>query len=351
MPTRDLCCKGAASSYMIKVMRRFSAPEVFLVLLLLLGAGVLVGGVLRMGMWVLLGILPFICVLVAVAFFTLLERKLLGSIMIRKGPDKVGFMGLIQPFSDAGKLFCKEVVIPSRSNVIPFLVAPVFMLSMSMALWVLYPFKSVELVFVFGLIQFMVTAGVSVYGVMVAGWASNSKYSLLGSVRSIAQSISYEISFSLIVFVVVMLSMSFFIQEVVSWQEGLFFFYIIYSLGLLLWLVCILAESHRAPFDFVEGESELVSGFNVEYSGGLFAMIFMSEYSSMLFSSVLSACLFFGGSEVLISFMFVFFVYFFVWVRGSFPRMRYDKLMKMGWTVFTVIPLVYLLISLVVVCF
>nr|AXP84556.1 NADH dehydrogenase subunit 1 [Perumytilus purpuratus] len=301
-------------------------------------------------MWVILVSLPFICALLAVGFFTLFERKLLGSIMLRKGPDKVGFMGILQPFSDAGKLFCKEVVMPSRSNIVPYLLAPVFMLSISLALWILYPFSSMSLLFIFGVLQFLVTAGVSVYGVMVAGWSSNSKYSLLGSVRSIAQSISYEISFSLIIFVVIGLSMSFFVQEIVMWQEGPLIFFLIYSIGLALWMVCILAESHRAPFDFVEGESELVSGFNVEYSGGLFAMIFMSEYSSMLFSSIFSACLFFGGSEVLLSVLSIFFVFFFVWVRGSFPRMRYDKLMKLGWTVFIVIPLVYMLTVLFVIC-
>nr|AXP84529.1 NADH dehydrogenase subunit 1 [Perumytilus purpuratus] len=299
--------------------------------------------------WVLMVGLPFICVLLSVGFFTLLERKLLGAIMLRKGPDKVGFMGLMQPFSDAGKLFCKELVVPSRAIIIPYIMAPLFMLSVSLGLWILFPFQSVSMVFIFGVIQFLVTAGVSVYGVMIAGWSANSKYSLLGSVRSIAQSISYEIPFGIIIFVIVVLSMSFMFQEVVLWQEGAFFFFFVYSLGLIFWLVCVLAESNRAPFDFVEGESELVSGFNVEYSGGLFAMIFMSEYSSMLFSSVISSCMFFGGGEALFSVLSMFFVYVFVWVRGSFPRMRYDKLMKLGWTSFIVFPLIYLCLALIVV--
>nr|QDO71931.1 NADH dehydrogenase subunit 1 [Mytilisepta virgata] len=302
-------------------------------------------------MWLILVSLPFICVLLAVGFFTLFERKLLAGMMLRKGPNKVGFMGLLQPFSDAGKLFCKELNIPSCSNVLPFVAAPLFMLMISMSLWILYPFKSVGVLFIFGILQFLVTAGVAVYGVMVAGWSSNSKYSLLGSVRSIAQSISYEISFGLIVFVLVFMSMSFFIQEISFWQEGAFMFVYLYLMGLILWMICILAENHRAPFDFVEGESELVSGFNVEYSGGLFALIFMSEYGSMLFSSILSACLFFGGSEMFVSIIFLFFDYFFVWVRGSFPRMRYDKLMKMGWTIFMVIPLMFVLLVFFIICF
>nr|YP_009681471.1 NADH dehydrogenase subunit 1 [Mytilisepta keenae]QDO71858.1 NADH dehydrogenase subunit 1 [Mytilisepta keenae] len=301
--------------------------------------------------WLILNGLPIICVLLAIGFFTLFERKLLGSMMLRKGPNKVGFMGLLQPFSDAGKLFCKEVNVPRFANVMPFVIAPVFMLMISMSLWIMYPFSSVGALFIFGVLQFLATAGVSVYGVMVAGWSSNSKYSLLGSVRSVAQSISYEISFSLIIFVLVLMSMSFFIQEISFWQEGAFMFVMAYLMGLVLWMVCILAENHRAPFDFVEGESELVSGFNVEYSGGLFAMIFMAEYGSMLFSSILSACLFFGGSEVFMSIVFLFFDYFFVWVRGSFPRMRYDKLMKIGWTVFMVIPFIFSLLVFYILCF
>nr|QKY75032.1 NADH dehydrogenase subunit 1 [Semimytilus algosus] len=294
-------------------------------------------------MWFLKMLFPFVCVLLGVGFFTLLERKLLSAMMLRKGPNKVGFMGLLQPFSDAGKLFCKEIVFPHRANIIPFVLAPGFMLTVSLLLWLLYPFQSGDFIFIFGLLQFVVTASVAVYGVMVAGWSSNSKYALLGCVRSVAQSISYEIAFSTVIFSLVGLFMSFFVQEIFNWQEGFFFCFMSYPLGLVFWLVFILAEGHRAPFDFVEGESELVSGFNVEYSGGLFALIFMSEYSSMLLNSVFSSFIFFGGSEVFSSLVFIAFVFFFVWVRGSFPRMRYDSLMKVGWTSFTVLPLLHLL--------
>nr|YP_010408180.1 NADH dehydrogenase subunit 1 [Brachidontes pharaonis]URF22679.1 NADH dehydrogenase subunit 1 [Brachidontes pharaonis] len=291
----------------------------------------------------LLIILPFICVLLAIGFFTLLERKVLGSVMIRKGPNKVGYMGLLQPFSDAGKLFCKEFVVPSRANLVPFFVAPSLMLGLSLSLWLLYPMKFVDMVFVFGSLQFLVTASVGVFGVMMAGWSSNSKYALLGSVRSIAQSISYEIPFCLILFSVVTMVLSFMVQEVMVWQDSFFILCMVYLSGLSLWLISILAENHRAPFDFVEGESELVSGFNVEFSGGGFAMIFMSEYSSMMFSSFITSVMFFGGSEFVVSLLSLGFIYFFVWIRGTFPRMRYDKLMILGWTVFTVVPLVFLM--------
>nr|URF22692.1 NADH dehydrogenase subunit 1 [Brachidontes pharaonis] len=291
----------------------------------------------------LLIILPFICVLLAIGFFTLFERKVLGSVMIRKGPNKVGYMGLLQPFSDAGKLFCKEFVMPSRANLVPFFVAPGLMLGLSLSLWLLYPMKFVDMVFVFGSLQFLVTASVGVFGVMMAGWSSNSKYALLGSVRSIAQSISYEIPFCLILFSVVTMVLSFMVQEVMVWQDSFFVLCMAYLSGLSLWLISILAENHRAPFDFVEGESELVSGFNVEFSGGGFAMIFMSEYSSMMFSSFITSVMFFGGSEFVVSLFSLGFIYFFVWIRGTFPRMRYDKLMILGWTVFTVVPLVLLM--------
>nr|QHO63854.1 NADH dehydrogenase subunit 1 [Geukensia demissa] len=284
---------------------------------------------------------PFICILLSVAYFTLLERKLLGSIMLRKGPDKVGFMGLLQPFSDAGKLFTKELVIPQNCNMLVFLVCPGIMLGVSLGFWTLYPFKSTDLCIVFGFMGFLVLSSFSVYSVMFAGWSSNSKYSVLGCMRSVAQSISYEIPLMLIFFVLIYISQSFFLQEIYAWQENFLFFFSLNLFILMEWMVCLLAENNRSPFDFVEGESELVSGFNVEYSGGLFAMIFMSEYSSMLYSSVLSSVLFFGFIEVFMSVIALVLVLSFIWVRGTYPRMRYDKLMKLSWTLFTCVPLIY----------
>nr|YP_009681523.1 NADH dehydrogenase subunit 1 [Septifer bilocularis]QDO71942.1 NADH dehydrogenase subunit 1 [Septifer bilocularis] len=292
-------------------------------------------------------ILPLVCALLAVAFYTLLERKLLGYIMLRKGPNKVGFMGILQPFSDAGKLFCKEVVVPRYANFIPFILCPTFVLGISLTLWVMYPFKNSELIFVCGLVQFLVISSMSVYGTMVAGWSSNSKYALLGAVRSVAQSISYEVPMSFIILCFIYGSSSFMLQEIGMFQHVIMFFFPFFPCC-VLWVICILAETNRAPFDFVEGESELVSGFNVEYSGGAFAMIYMAEYSSMLFNSVISSVLFFGSNEIFMSIMCMFFVVGFVWVRGTMPRMRYDKLMKLCWTV---ILCVAMCVACVVMCY
>nr|WPW47667.1 NADH dehydrogenase subunit 1 [Mytilus coruscus] len=282
---------------------------------------------------VVIGIVPFVGVLLAVGFYTLLERKILAIIMIRKGPSKVSYMGILQPFSDAGKLLCKEFIMPTRANMGPFILAPALMLTVSLLGWLLYPYKSAEVFYVFGVILFMVITSVSVYGVMMSGWASNSKYSLLGAVRAMAQSISYEIPMGFIFFCVVLVSGVFMFQEISTYQQGSFFFFIPLSVILIVWILCMLAETNRAPFDFVEGESELVSGYNVEYSGGGFAVMFIAEYSSILLSSVMSAAMFFGGNEALIGFFMMVFAVFFVIVRASLPRLRYDKLMSLCWTV------------------
>nr|AII78549.1 NADH dehydrogenase subunit 1 [Mytilus trossulus] len=282
---------------------------------------------------VIVSIIPFVGVLLAVGFYTLLERKILAIIMIRKGPSKVSYMGILQPFSDAGKLLCKEFIVPTRANVGPFILAPALMLAISLLGWLLYPYKSAEVFYVFGVILFMVITSVSVYGVMMSGWASNSKYSLLGAVRAMAQSISYEIPMGFIFFCVVLCSGMFMFQEISVFQQSLFFFFLPLCVVMLVWMLCMLAETNRAPFDFVEGESELVSGYNVEYSGGGFAVMFIAEYSSILLSSVMSAAMFFGGNEALVGFFMMVFAIFFVVVRASLPRLRYDKLMNLCWTV------------------
>nr|URW97670.1 NADH dehydrogenase subunit 1 [Vignadula atrata] len=277
-------------------------------------------------------ILPFICVLVAVAFFTLVERKILSYIMIRKGPNKVGIMGLMQPFSDAGKLFCKEWVKPTHAAMVAFIICPGLILMTSLMFWFLFPYDYVEMKYVCGLLQFLVISAFSVYGVMLAGWASNSKYALLGAVRGVAQSISYEVPMTFILISVIISMVSLNLQEVKMKSEFFFFFFFISMMSWSIWLMCMLAETNRAPYDFVEGESELVSGFNVEYSSGGFAMIFMAEYSAMLFNSLLFVILFFGGSSVMMSVLSMVLVLFFIWVRGSLPRMRYDKLMTLCWS-------------------
>nr|ALM88209.1 NADH dehydrogenase subunit 1 [Mytilus edulis] len=282
---------------------------------------------------VVVSIIPFVGVLFAVGFYTLLERKVLSIIMIRKGPSKVSYMGILQPFSDAGKLLCKEFIVPTRANVGPFILAPAVMLIISLLGWLLYPYKSAEVFYVFGVILFMAVTSISVYGVMMSGWVSNSKYSLLGAVRAMAQSISYEIPMGFIFFCVVLCAGLFSFQEISMYQQSLFFFFFPLCGALVVWLLCVLAETNRAPFDFVEGESELVSGYNVEYSGGGFAVMFIAEYSSILLSSVVSAIMFFGGNEVLTGLFTLAVAIFFLITRASLPRLRYDKLMNLCWTV------------------
>nr|YP_009695373.1 NADH dehydrogenase subunit 1 [Vesta saturnalis]QEJ81577.1 NADH dehydrogenase subunit 1 [Vesta saturnalis] len=285
-----------------------------------------------------------LCVLIGVAFLTLFERKILGYIQIRKGPNKVGFMGLIQPFSDALKLFFKEQTSPIMSNFISYYFSPIFNLFFSLFLWLCLPFFTGFLHFTLGFLFFFCVSSLSVYTIMIAGWSSNSNYSLLGSLRCVAQTISYEVSLVIILLSFLFMISGISIFDLLIYQKYVWFIFISIPLS-MIWFVSMLAETNRTPFDFAEGESELVSGFNVEYSGGGFALIFMSEYSSILFMSVLFTFLFFGGS--LINLMFFFFVVFisfmFIWVRGTLPRYRYDKLMYLAWKSFLSVSLNFLM--------
>nr|QWB85631.1 NADH dehydrogenase subunit 1 [Saphanus piceus] len=280
-------------------------------------------------------VILLICVLVGVAFLTLLERKVLGYIQIRKGPNKVGFLGLVQPFSDAIKLFTKEQIYPYMSNFNLYYCSPVMNLFLSLLLWVCMPFFSINLSFNLSLLFFLSISSLSVYTVMLAGWSSNSNYSLLGSLRSVAQTISYEVSLVLILLSFLFLMLSLNIMDLVKFQENLWFLFLVLPLC-FMWLVSSLAETNRTPFDFAEGESELVSGFNVEYSSGGFAMIFLAEYTSILFMSMICCMLFMGG-DFMEWFFFCklgFLAFFWIWVRGTMPRFRYDKLMYLAWKVY-----------------
>nr|YP_009564087.1 NADH dehydrogenase subunit 1 [Upogebia bowerbankii]QAX91450.1 NADH dehydrogenase subunit 1 [Upogebia bowerbankii] len=284
-----------------------------------------------------------ICVLISVAFVTLLERKILGYIQIRKGPNKVGFMGILQPFSDAIKLFTKEQTMPTMSNFFPYYMSPIFNLFVSLVVWSVLPYEIGFLNFDMGILFFLCCLSLGVYSVMAAGWSSNCKYSLLGSLRAVAQTISYEVSLALILLSMIFLIGGFNMNLFNYYQESTWLVWFYLPLA-MIWFVSCLAETNRTPFDFAEGESELVSGFNTEYSAGGFALIFMAEYASILFMSALFVIVFMGGSpcSILFYLKLSLIVFIFVWVRGTLPRLRYDKLMYLAWKSFLPISLNYL---------
>nr|AXF46552.1 NADH dehydrogenase subunit 1 [Antarctoneptunea benthicola] len=295
-------------------------------------------------------VLSYICILLAVAFFTLLERKGLSYIQLRKGPNKVGLMGLPQPIADAAKLLTKEIAKPTMANYLPYFVAPVFSFILALLMWQLYPSLYSCSYFKWGILFFMCVSGMNVYGTLLAGWASNSKYALLGSLRAIAQTISYEVSMALVLLFPLFLVGSFSFIEIKESQEFIWLAFLMIPVS-FMWFVTCVAETNRAPFDFAEGESELVSGFNIEYGAAGFALIFLAEYANILVMSLFSSLLFFGGSSLIfmesdLGFMLkvLFFAFAFIWVRGSYPRFRYDLLMGLTWKGFLPASLSFLLL-------
>lgn len=285
-----------------------------------------------------------VCVLIGVAFVTLLERKILGYIQIRKGPNKVGYIGILQPFSDAVKLFTKEQIIPTISNFLVYYLCPVFSLFISLLVWSVLPYETGLIRFNLRILFFLCCLSVGVYSTIVAGWSSNCKYSLLGSLRAVAQTISYEVRLALILLSFVILIGGFNLELFNKYQNYFWFVVIRFPLR-MVWFRSCLAETNRTPFDFSEGESELVSGFNTEYGAGGFALIFIAEYASILFMRVLFVIFFLGRGPFRVMFYFksVIVAFGFVWVRGTLPRLRYDKLIYLAWKSYLPVSINYLI--------
>ena len=284
-------------------------------------------------------LITFIFLILAIAFFTLLERKVLGYAQIRKGPNKVGLAGLPQPIADALKLFIKSRTNPYHRNKIPYLLAPTLRLVLALFLWSLYTCPNPLIFFPLGFLFFLVVSSLNVYGTLIAGWSSNSKYSLLGALRALAQTISYEISIALIIITPLMLASSYNLTELSAPQTPLPWISHLFILA-IIWFITTLAETNRAPFDFAEGESELVSGFNVEYRGTPFAFIFIAEYLNILLISFLTSTLFLATTQsTLIErrtnwFKTLLIAFLFLWVRATLPRLRYDLLIRLTWKIF-----------------
>lgn len=286
-----------------------------------------------------------VVVLVGVAFLTLLERKVLGYIQLRKGPNKTGFLGLLQPFSDAIKLFTKEQTFPIMSNFNLYYFSPLLNFFLSLFLWIVFPFRIGGFRFFYSVLFFLCVSRLGVYCLIIAGWSSNSNYSMLGRIRSIAQTISYEVRIVLILISFLFLISSLNFRKFIVYQENIWFIFFIFPLC-IMWLVSRLAETNRTPFDFAEGESELVSGFNVEYRRGGFALIFLSEYSNIIFIRIVFCLICLGGdfNSFFFYFKVVFMRFFWVWVRGTLPRYRYDKLIYLAWKRYLLVSLNLLLL-------
>lgn len=297
---------------------------------------------------IFLGVLFLIIgVLIGVAFLTLLERKLLGYIQIRKGPNKVGFIGIFQPFSDGIKLFTKGQVYLNLSNYFCYYFSPVISFNLSLLIWIIIPYYFNILNFNLGILFFFCCTSIGVYTLMVSGWSSNSSYALLGGLRAVAQTISYEVSLILIILSRIIIIMSFNLNLYSVYQDFIWFIFLIIPL-IIVWFSSRLAETNRTPFDFAEGESELVSGFNIEYRRGGFVLIFLSEYSSILFISLIFIIIFIGGYRLRLYFYLKlsFISYLFIWVRGTLPRYRYDKLIYLCWKIYLPLSLNFLLFFL-----
>nr|QBZ38185.1 NADH dehydrogenase subunit 1 [Sogata hakonensis] len=293
-------------------------------------------------MFLLNFLILILMIMISVAFYVLLERKVLGYIQVRKGPNKVGVFGVLQPFSDAIKLFTKESYFVFFGNLIIYFFMPLLGLMISMNLWCLYPSFYNFVSFPLGILFFICCSSFLVYSILLSSWSSNSLYSLIGCMRSVAQSISYEVCMFLVMFNLIMIFNCLNLIKFHFLQNLNWLLFLCYPLFLILFS-CILAETNRSPFDFSEGESELVSGFNTEYSSFNFSFIFLSEYMNMIFMSFILTLMFLGGNFFSLIFFFSVMLlnFTFIWIRGSFPRFRYDKLMILCWKIYLPISLNY----------
>jgi len=296
-----------------------------------------------------------IFVLISVAFFTHAERKILAAVQRRKGPNLIGVFGLLQPLADGFKLLVKEAITPSNSSKTTFVIAPLLTFIVSLLSWVVIPFDKYSTLseLNLGLLYVLAASSLGVYGIVVAGWSSNSKYAFLGAMRSAAQMISYEISIGFIVCTIVLCVGSFDISTIVAYQKDVVWFITPFLFIFFLFFICIVAETNRHPFDLPEAEAELVAGYTVEYSAMKFALFSLGEYSNILLMSGLTICLFFGGwlppfdfldfvpSSVWFGLKICFFVIIFVLLRAGLPRFRYDQLMTLGWTIFLPMAIFY----------
>lgn len=320
-------------------------------------------------LWIIIKILIIVIpLLISVAYLTYAERKVIGYIQVRIGPNRVGIWGLLQPFADLIKLITKEIIVPTRSNKYLFVIAPLFALAPALAGWAVIPFSE-------GMVLANINAGVlylfalsslGVYGVLIAGWASNSKYAMFGALRSAAQTVSYEIAMGFALVGVLLAAGSMNLTDIVHSQRGgilHWWFLPLLPLFMVFWIAGI-AETNRAPFDLAEGESEIVAGFHVEYSAIGFALFFLSEYASMILISTMMSVLFLGGwlspfenIPLLNSIFFIvpgfawlllkisFFLFVYLWVRATFPRYRYDQLMRLGWKVLIPVTIVWVVVT------
>jgi len=295
-------------------------------------------------------VILIVLILVNVAFVTLFERKILGYRQIRKGPNKVRIIGLMQPFNDAIKLFSKELVFPNLSNYLQYFISPILGLIIVLIRFFLFPFKEIIFSIRISVVFIYIMLRINVYPVLFSGWASNRKYALLGRLRSVAQTVSYEVRLALILIfyltVRISLNLNFIIIINYYWIKIFLFIPII---G--IWLISCIAETNRTPFDFAEGESELVSGFNIEYGRVGFALIFMAEYARIIFIRIIFRLIFFSfrTNNLYLYLLITFLVIVWIWVRTTFPRYRYDKLINLAWKIYLPITLFILTLRLILV--